>query len=245
MLSDALNIDPPNPEPSGLGQMPSLIELFSAKLPPTAPTGKLLADVDQAMWEAEFTHRTKNLAQLFTSLGQVAARLPDLGNPDEVARQAAALSVAYAELGQDGESAAGFPCARLLRQVVLGLVALFEPNPGAIAVTFASDELSLSHDRCRALVLVASELIVNALKYAFPAGGGGTIGVSLIVAGNWVELVVEDNGVGLSGSEQPGRGVPLIDALCAKLDATLDRASPAQGLRISLNFRVAERVSAR
>lgn len=196
------------------------------------------------MWDTDSVHRINNLVQLFHELPRAAARLPGQRNPAEIARQAAALAEAYAELGKSGRSDGAVPCTRLLRQIVVGLISLFEPSPGTISLTFASDELSLSHDRRRALVLIASELIINALKYAFPTGGGGKIGVSLTVAENWVELVVDDNGVGLTAFELPGRGVPLIDALCAKLDATLERASPKRGLRISLNFRVIERSSA-
>ncbi len=239
MSSQVTQAVPPFVGSSDTGQFPSLIEMFSPRSLHPGLVARQPGDVDQSLWHADTAHRAKNFAQMFNSLGYLAARLPGQHDSDEIVSRAAALAVAYAELGQSGDAYAAVPCARLLRQVVAGLVALFEPRPGAIALTFASDQLSLNHERRRALVLVASELIINALKYAFPAGAGGKIGLALSTSENWVELIVEDNGVGLTGLEAVGHGGPLIDALCGKLDATLNRASPKRGLRVSVTFPVA------
>lgn len=74
--------------------------------------------------------------------------------------------------------------------------------------------------------LIASELVTNAYRHAFPDGREGTIRVELATdADDWV-LAVEDDGVGVSpelldGKAQGGLGLRLVRALARQLHGEL------------------------
>lgn len=77
-------------------------------------------------------------------------------------------------------------------------------------------------------------MCTNALKYAFPDGGSGTIAVRLSAevpdpsaggAPSLVEVSVSDDGIGLGGLSRPvdagGFGYLLVEALCGQLRGEL------------------------
>jgi len=73
------------------------------------------------------------------------------------------------------------------------------------------------------LGLITSELVMNALKYAFPSGQSGTVRVSLQRATSVGILMVVDSGIGIDASARAGDGfgTSLIKTLVAQLDGTL------------------------
>ena len=88
--------------------------------------------------------------------------------------------------------------------------------------------------------LILNELLTNALKYAFPGGRGGTVGIEFEEqpAGAY-RFVVWDDGRGLP----PGLdvrtsetlGLKLVDGLVRQLGGTIDVAS-APGARFTIRF---------
>jgi two-component sensor histidine kinase len=90
------------------------------------------------------------------------------------------------------------------------------------------------------LGLIINEAITNCLKYAFPHGGEGVIGISLEpVDGINYLLTIEDDGIGLSTDFDITRtrtlGMNLIKGLSKQLKANLQVESMG-GLKISLLF---------
>jgi two-component sensor histidine kinase len=87
--------------------------------------------------------------------------------------------------------------------------------------------------------LIVTELVMNALKHAFPdAKPDAAIVVSYRVAGTDWKLTVSDNGVGkpdVSASRtKPGLGTSLVRALTRQLDALVDTASDPRGTAVSI-----------
>jgi PAS domain S-box-containing protein len=87
--------------------------------------------------------------------------------------------------------------------------------------------------------LVVTELVMNALKHAFPAPNtDAAILVRYDVAGTDWKLTVSDNGVGKpdtsASGTKPGLGTSLIKALTRQLDANLDTASGPRGTAVSI-----------
>jgi chemotaxis protein methyltransferase CheR len=87
--------------------------------------------------------------------------------------------------------------------------------------------------------LIVTELVMNALKHAFPRERqDGAIVVSYKVAGTDWKLTVSDNGVGMpdvrAGEGKPGLGTSLIGALAKQLDARLETASNSSGTAVSM-----------
>ena len=67
-----------------------------------------------------------------------------------------------------------------------------------VRVQIESEDVRLAIDQAVPCGMVLNELVTNALKHAFPAGRSGTILIGLrLREGNKVELVVEDDGVGV------------------------------------------------
>ncbi|MGA9335068.1 MAG: histidine kinase dimerization/phosphoacceptor domain -containing protein [Rudaea sp.] len=87
--------------------------------------------------------------------------------------------------------------------------------------------------------LIVTELVMNALKHAFPhAKTDAAIVVSYKVAGPDWKLTVSDNGAGkpdVSASDtKPGLGTSLVKALTRQLEAVVDIASDSRGTAVSI-----------
>ena len=87
--------------------------------------------------------------------------------------------------------------------------------------------------------LIVTELVMNALKHAFPAPKpGAAIVVSYKVAGNDWKLSVSDNGIGKpdlkASARSGGLGTSLVKALSRQLDAQIDIVSDTHGTAVSM-----------
>jgi chemotaxis protein methyltransferase CheR len=86
------------------------------------------------------------------------------------------------------------------------------------------------------LGLIVTELVINALKHAFPSGEQGEILVSYGTQGSGWSLSVSDNGAG--GQESPGEpphtglGTSIVEALAKQLQAVVDVAPGFPGTTI-------------
>ena len=115
------------------------------------------------------------------------------------------------------------------------------PDKGII-VTIEHCNVSLNMDKGIAVGMVVSELVSNAFKHAFPKGKGGNVALSLTgLEGDEVELVVEDNGKGLSPKfdiyHSPSLGLQLTVAtvmreLGGSIDVVLNK-----GTRFIIRFK--------
>jgi two-component sensor histidine kinase len=86
--------------------------------------------------------------------------------------------------------------------------------------------------------LIVTELLINAVKHAFPAGRSGNVRVKYDVSGPEWRLSVSDDGVGRVGEDgQPaatGLGSSIVEALAHQLDARLEISSGPQGTIVSI-----------
>lgn len=93
----------------------------------------------------------------------------------------------------------------------------------------ASDSVSLG--------LIVTELVINALKHAFPHQSGGKILVDYHAYGpEWV-LSVSDDGVGtpqLMADAKPGLGTIIVEALASQLEATVETKGCSPGTAVSV-----------
>ena len=122
-----------------------------------------------------------------------------------------------------------------------------KPSAGArsgIAITLDAEPVELSPDQGVAVGVIVTELVINALKHAFPAGSG-TIAVGLRRADGSLELTVADNGVGYRDepSAPPagrrGLGTSIIGAMLSKLGGSMERTEARPGTRVSIRFAAA------
>lgn len=88
------------------------------------------------------------------------------------------------------------------------------------------------------LGLLTTELVINALKHAFPSGHAGQIVVRYDVDGARWRLSVSDNGAGWRDDRHErmgaGLGTSIVEALAHQLDARAETSTGLQGTTVSI-----------
>jgi two-component sensor histidine kinase/CheY-like chemotaxis protein len=108
-------------------------------------------------------------------------------------------------------------------------------------LTLKAEPIEIDPDRAVAIGIIVNELVMNAVKYAYP-DGAGPIHVELSGRGRELELCIADNGVGLNARTDPrstGMGQRIVTAMAAKLAASVERDPAHSGTRIVLRFSLA------
>jgi two-component sensor histidine kinase/CheY-like chemotaxis protein len=98
--------------------------------------------------------------------------------------------------------------------------------------------ISLPTDKAVSVGIIATELITNAYKYAYP-DHHGEIRIDVARDGDTVCLSVEDDGVGSNdpaSAAGTGLGSKVIASMTARLEGTLSYQSRARGTRAALQF---------
>jgi two-component sensor histidine kinase len=99
------------------------------------------------------------------------------------------------------------------------------------------DESSSIADTSVSLGLIVTELVINALKHAFPDNRSGTIIVSYRTRGGDWTLSVSDNGAGMPAnptSAKAGLGTTIIEALAKRLGANVELTDANPGTTVSI-----------
>jgi signal transduction histidine kinase len=128
---------------------------------------------------AEAAHRAANFEQMATNLHWLINR-GRIGSSDPPAtiRQANTLAKTYRSLDHS-DGPGPFPCAPELKNIAFGLIAIFGHSVGLVSLWLDLQPLMLEQKERRALLLAASELVMNALRHAFIGRNSGTIRIAL------------------------------------------------------------------
>jgi two-component sensor histidine kinase len=105
-------------------------------------------------------------------------------------------------------------------------------------LTLTAEPVEIDPDRAVAIGIIVNELVMNAVKYAYP-DGSGPIHVELKAEGDRLALSIADDGVGLNVKADPrstGMGQRIVSAMATKLDAGVERDPAHVGTRIVLRF---------
>jgi PAS domain S-box-containing protein len=109
---------------------------------------------------------------------------------------------------------------------------------GKITLTSTSDDSFATANVSTSLGLIITELVINALKHAFPNRDmAGRINVDYRSEGTGFALTVSDNGVGIAASNKPtapGLGTGIVDALAKHLGATVETTGAAPGTKVAV-----------
>lgn len=106
-----------------------------------------------------------------------------------------------------------------------------------ITLEVTSDGSRVNADVSVSLGLVVTELVINALKHAFPEGRKGKIAVDYGSKGAEWTLSVADDGVGMPtqpGEAKAGLGTNIVQALAKQLDASISVLATRPGTRVLL-----------
>jgi len=192
----------------------------------------------------EVQHRVKNNLQMITALIRLEARSArgkmDTAPFDRLAGRIESIRVLYtllSEHGHEDEVDLGTYLSAIASAAMQAHVV------GGIRLDLKVDAYPVSVNVAMPCGLVVNELLMNAVKHAFPGRDNGTITLHSLADGDgFCRIVVSDNGVGLpEGSEWPRHGKlssMIIQSLLDNAKATLDvSSSPGQGLRVTIRFR--------
>jgi len=98
-------------------------------------------------------------------------------------------------------------------------------DPKRLALEAVVDDSSTNSDVSVSMGLIVTELVINAIKHAFPdRNTGGKIIVSFASDGGAWLLSVADNGTGMPVGKmrgKPGLGTGIVEALSKQLDASV------------------------
>lgn len=110
-------------------------------------------------------------------------------------------------------------------------------NRDEVSLEVATDDSITTADTSVSLGLIVTELVINALKHAFPDSRTGHIIVDYRTRGsNWT-LAVEDDGIGISSNRdvaKAGLGTSIIEALARQLSARVEVTGKSPGTKVSI-----------
>ena len=105
-------------------------------------------------------------------------------------------------------------------------------------LTLRAEPIEIDPDRAVAIGIIVNELVMNAVKYAYP-DGAGPIHVELRAQDDDLVLTISDDGVGLDVKADPrstGMGQRIVSAMAAKLEASVERDPAHSGTRVVVRF---------
>jgi two-component sensor histidine kinase len=205
-------------------------------------TEKLLAQQETLL--REMRHRIANSLQIIASILLLKANSVTSEETRQELHDAHQRVMSVAAVQRHLHAAEGIEQIDMnayLSNLTAGLAAsMLGPNQ-AIEIVAAVDDGTLPTSHAVSLGLIATELVINAIKYAFPKGhAAARVCVSFETAGTDWRLAVSDNGVGRTPGRSNGAGAgtglgtAIVTALAKQLDAQVAESSSSHGLTVEI-----------
>ena len=188
----------------------------------------------------EVNHRVANSLALVGSLVRMQAAAVPEASAKSVLAETQARIAAIANLHRSlyaAEDVRTVDLAAYLTALVDELRQSIAANQTAV-LTVAAVNARTTTDRAVAIGMIVTELITNAVKYAYPDGGGEVrLRLERDPAGGLV-LAVEDDGIGLVGNAAgvAGLGGKIVGAMARSLDTELEYGVRPKGTRAFLRL---------
>jgi two-component sensor histidine kinase len=194
---------------------------------------------EKAVLLQELQHRVANSLQIIASVLMQSAR--KLGSSPEAQKHlkdahSRVMSVATLQR-QLAETAVGeVDLQSYLRQLCQSLGASMIEDHDLITLTATADGSQVEANKSVSIGLVVTELVINALKHAFPDSRSGHIGVDYSSDGLDWTLAVSDDGIGMPPNNEAtaGLGTNIVNALAHHLDAEVEVTNEDPGTRVAL-----------
>jgi two-component sensor histidine kinase len=187
----------------------------------------------------ELQHRVANSLQIIASVILQSARRTQSDEARLHLRDAHSRVMSVAALQQQlATSRVGeVELAPYFTQLCKSIAASMIHDPARLTLRVEADDSATAADVSVSLGLIVTELVINALKHAFPGGRSGTIVVGYASHGaNWT-LTIADDGVGMpkdAASATPGLGTSIVEALAKQLHARIQVEGHNPGTRVSV-----------
>jgi len=190
----------------------------------------------------EMEHRVANSLQIIASILMIKARMVTSEETRRHLRDAhqRVMSVAsvqshlHATDGVEQIEVGGY-LTKLCDSLAASMIGDSQP----ILLRVMADPGMAGSAQAVSMGLIVTELVINALKYAFPADKPGSlVMVTYERKGEDWKIVVSDNGVGKAasapGEAVGGLGTVIVEALVKQLDARMTIASSSAGLSVAI-----------
>ena len=194
---------------------------------------------EKAILLQELQHRVANSLQIIASVIMQSARKAQsdetrghLYNAHHRVMSVAAVQqqLAVSTLGE-------VKLAPYLNALCKSIGASMIRDPEQLSIVVSVDDAVTAADVSVSLGLVVTELVINALKHAFPADMHGTIRVGYTSQGTIWKLTVSDNGIGMPAETETirvGLGTTIVEALARKLKARVVTSPGHPGTLVSI-----------
>jgi two-component sensor histidine kinase len=195
----------------------------------------------------EGDHRIKNSLQIVSSMMHLQARREESRSAREALHMAAARIRSVAQMHdalQAGDGEDLLDIGTVLEKMCAALHAM-GGAPLGVNVRVTADHVKSPIGTAQPLVLAVNELVVNALRHAFPDGRAGSIDVELRCADGELRVIVADDGVGMPAgyAEGEGYGMKLVRTMTAQVNGVL-YMDGGPGTRFMIVLPVAQPVAA-
>ncbi len=203
-------------------------------------TEELLRQKQMLLQEME--HRVANSLSIIAAILMLKARAVTSEETRQHLREAHQRVMSVAEVQHHLHASSGIEridVGTYLTKLCGALASSMIGEQMPIAVKVMTDEGTVDSASAVSLGLIVTELVINAIKYAFPGDkADAQILVTYEVDGSDWKLTVSDNGVGRIPGPAPqapaGLGTTIVDALAKQLDAEVAFDGGDPGLRVSI-----------
>jgi chemotaxis protein methyltransferase CheR len=216
-----------------------LIEQSKAELLKT--TERLVREKDVLLQEME--HRVANSLQIIASILMIKARMVTSDETRAHLRDAhqRVMSVATVQSQLHAtDRIERIGVGAYLRKLCESLGASMIGENQPICIEVIADQGEVGSGQAVSMGLIVTELVINALKYAFPVDKDGSlIRVTYESRAKDWKLTVSDNGVGkavVPGQDtKGGLGTVIVAALVRQLEARMESVNSPEGLTIAIS----------
>lgn len=190
----------------------------------------------------EMEHRVANSLQLIASILLLKARAVTSEETRQHLRDAHNRVMSVAAVQQHLHTSVGIQevdVAPYLSKLCESLAASMIDEGEPTMVTVMSDDAKVPSAKAVSIGLIVTELVINAIKYAFPAAKpDARILVTYEVADTDWKLIISDNGIGRSPDSivqaPAGLGTAIVAALVKQLGATIEVSMSSPGRSVSI-----------
>ena len=170
----------------------------------------------------EMQHRMKNTLSVVSGL--LALEENKIGDKDarlifqEAISRIQSIGRVYRQLYQT-DSLDTIDLKQYIDETARQLLAIYALNPGMVELSLSLDEAQCSVKRAMNIGLILNEVLLNALKHAFPPDTRGKICITMKRNDSGITLFVSDDGRGMNPDYRAGAGMGLqiVESLAGEI----------------------------
>jgi len=197
---------------------------------------------EKAMLLQEVQHRIANSLQIIASVLLQSARRVQSEEVRGHLQSAHGRVMSIASVQRQLSIAGGgrVSLRAYLAQLCESLGVSMIPDKDRVSISVSVDDSTVEADVSVSLGLIVTELVINALKHAFPDQKPGNIAIDYWSEGSDWTLSVTDDGIGIrTGGDAPkaGLGASIVEALAKNLGAEMQVGDAEPGAAVTIRHR--------